>query len=170
MRALTFREYLLIAIMLLLGIGAAGRYGYQQLESYKSTIEAERVLKQKQLEIVGQLEKEWAELNRRTPLPVIPQVLKTFVENGVKKLKLEEKQHNLQMNDLSSVPENMEGIQVKLEQLNLDQMFDILFFLEDNKPVVLVEQMEISNRPGTDLLRLNLRIYKQKYGESQPSG
>ncbi len=169
MRSLALREYILITVMLLLLVGAAGRYGYQGLASYRFGLEAELTLKQKKLKILEQLEKEGLELSRRVSLPTIPQALKTFVENGVKKFNLHEKQHNLQMNDISSVPENMAGIQVRLERLNLDQMFNILFFLEDHKPVVLVEQLEITNKPSTDLFRLTLRIYKQKPGESGPS-
>jgi len=165
MRSLTFREYILIIVMLLLIVGSTGRYGYQRFALYRSGLEAELTLKQKKLEILEQLEKEWSELSRHPSLPTIPQALKTFVENGVKKFNLQEKQHNLQMNDLSSVPESMAGIQVKLERLNLDQMFNILFFLEDHKPVVLLEQLEITNNPGTDLIRLTFRIYKQKPGE-----
>ena len=161
MQSLKLREYVLIAVMLLLAVGVGTKYGYQRLDLYSSSIKAELLVKQKQLEILEHLEKEWLELNRRQPLPVISQALKSFVEAGVKKSNLEEKRHNLQMNDLSSVPENMEGIQVKLERLDLDQLYDILFFLEDYKPVVLIEQMEITNRPGTDLLRLSFRIYKQ---------
>ena len=165
MRSLTLREIILIVIMLLLIVGAAGRFGFQRLTQYRATIEAALVLKQQQLQIVEQLEKEWLELNRQQTLPLIDRPLKTFVENGVETLNLQENQHNLQMNDLTNVPATMEGIQVRLEQLNLDQLFDVLFFLENHKPVVLIEQLDVTKRPGTNLLRLVFRIYKQKQGE-----
>ncbi len=159
MRPLTQREYLLVAMMLVLALVVAITLGWRKLQEHEAELREKLVFKQKQLETVTNLEREWRELSRLPNLPVIPQSLNTFVENGARKFNLE---NHLQLNALTSVPERTEGIQVKLDRLNLDQLFDMLYFLENHKPVLLIEQLDILLIPRSNLLRASFRLYKQK--------
>ncbi|MBF0288417.1 MAG: type II secretion system protein M [SAR324 cluster bacterium] len=161
MRPLTQREYILVAMMLALFTLIAITFGLRKLGANDAEIREKLVSTQQQMELVTELEREWEQLSRIPNLPTIPQSLNTFVENGARKFKLE---NHLQLNALTSVPESTEGIQVKLDRLNLDQLFDMLYFLENHKPVLLMEQLDILTIPRSNLLRASFRLYKQKKG------
>ena len=156
---LSSREWILISIMLLLLVIIGGTLGLQKFQIYRAQIQASLTLKEKHLEMLQHLEKEWLALNRNPTLPVIAQSLHASLENTAQYLNIGEK---LQLNPIPNPPPDMEGIRVQLDQLNLDEMFDILYFLENHKPVLLIEQWEIITIPGSDLLRLSFRIFKQK--------
>ena len=156
--SLSLRNWILIAIMLILLAYTGGTLGFQKLRNHRAQIQANLTLKQKQLEILQLLEKEWLALNRYPTLPVIPQSLNASLENMARQLNIGEK---LQLNPIPKPPLGMEGIRVRLNRLNLDEMFDILYFLENHKPVLLIEQWEIITLPSSALLRLSFRIFKQ---------
>lgn len=158
MRSLSLREYILITVMLLLMAAAGGRFGYQQLEERYAQLQASLESKQQQLEVVEQLEKEWLALNRHPDLPTFPQSLNAFLENTAEQFQVKEQ---LQLNPITNAPLGMEGIRVRLDRLNLDQMYELLFFLENHKPVLWIEQLDLATIPGSDLIRLSFRIYKQ---------
>lgn len=158
MRSLSFREYFLIVIMLLLMAVAGGMFGFQKLEERHLQVQARFSLKQQQLEMVKQLEQEWLTLNRHPILPTLPQSLNALIENAAQKFEVKTQ---LQLNPITNPPQGMEGIRVRLDQLNLDQMFEVLFFLENHKPVLLIEQLEIITIPGSNLIRFSFRLYKQ---------
>ncbi len=158
---LSTREKVLIAIMLVLAVGLFGYFGVQQLESYTSQLNTQLTARQRQLGHLENLEQEWLRLSAHPNLPVIKEPLSSFLESGARRIGLQEQ---LQLNPLSNAPEGTEGVQVRLDRINLDQMFDMLYFLENNKPVVLVEQMEVTTSPGSKLIRISFRVYKQNNG------
>ena len=158
MRPLTLRESALIALMLLLLAGVGGMLGLQKLEAHYAQEQARLALLQQQLETVTALEKEWWMLNRQPSLPTLPQSLNAFMENVARRFQISDQ---LQLSPIPNPPSGMEGLRVRWERLNLDQMFGILFFLENHQPVLLIEQLEILTLPRSDLIRLSFRIYKQ---------
>lgn len=170
MRSLTLREYILIGIMLFLLAMTGAWIGVQRFGllstgvlaeqlNKKDNLNATLLLRKQQLARLNKLEKDWLNINRFQETPIISSSLNALVERKASSLKL---RNSLQLNPLNSVPEGMEGVQVKMDRLNLDQMFDMLFALEHNKPVVLLEQLEITTIPGSELIRINFRLYKQK--------
>ncbi len=153
------REWLLIAIMLLLLVFTAGMFGLRNLQNHRAQIRASLILKEQQLEIVQHLEKEWLALNRHPTPPVLARSLRVTLEDAAMQFNLKEK---LQLNPIPNPPAGMAGIRVRLDRLNLDEMFDILYFLENHQPVLLIEQWEIIAIPRSDLLRLSFRLYKRE--------
>lgn len=158
MRPLTLRESALIALMLFLLVAAGGMVGLQKLEARHAEMQARLDLRQQQLETVEALEKEWWALHRQPSLPKIPQSLNAFMENVARRFQISEQ---LQLSPIPNPPVGMEGVRVRWDRLNLDQMFDILFFLENHQPVLWLEQLEILMLPRSDLIRVSFRIYKQ---------
>lgn len=158
MRPLTLRESALIALMLFLLVAAGAVFGLQKLEARHGEMQARLALRQQQLETVEALEKEWLALNRQPNLPKIPQSLNAFMENVARRFQISEQ---LQLSPISNPPVGLEGVRVRWDRLNLDQMFDILFFLENHQPVLLLEQLEILMLPRSDLIRVSFRVYKQ---------
>lgn len=170
MRLLSTREWILVGIMLFLIIIVGGSWGIQRFNLSSGTLINEWLnykkrqkellnFRQKQLAQINHLERDWLKVNRLRRTPTMSQSLNAFIENGTRRFNV---QNNLQLNALSSVAEGIEGIQVRLDRLNLDQLFDILFFLENRRPVILIDQLDIRTLPSSDLLRLTFRIYKQK--------
>ena len=53
----------------------------------------------------------------------------------------------------------VEGVDIKLDQLNLDQIVSFLFLLENSKPQLVIDQLEIDpSFRQKDHLRLSLRV------------
>ena len=71
-------------------------------------------------------------------------------------------QEQLQLNTLSSVPEGMEGVQVRLDQLKLDQLLDVLYRLEHHQPVLRLSQLDLAVSPGSRLVRVSFQVLKQQ--------
>ena len=62
---------------------------------------------------------------------------------------------------LSNPPEGLDGVQVRLDKLNLDDALEVLYKLENNQPVLQIEQLLFSVAPGSRVVRLNFQVFKQ---------
>ena len=71
-------------------------------------------------------------------------------------------QEQLQLNTLSSVPEGTEGVQVRLDQLKLDQLLDVLHRLEHHHPVLRLSRLNLTVSPGSRLVRVSFQVLKQQ--------
>ena len=57
----------------------------------------------------------------------------------------------------------VEAIDIKLDQLSLDEAVGFIHAIENSKPVLVVDQMEITNSfRSKQLLRLSMRVLAQK--------
>ena len=162
MSELSQREKALIGIMGLLIVALFGGLIFNKLSRYQSGLVQLQKGKQKQLETVLDLGKEWRHLQGIPTARVMPDALSSFIESTARRLQIIE---NLQLNALPSNPSGMEGVQVRIDQLNLDQLFGIIYTIETNRPVLLVEQLDISISPGSRLLRASFRVFKQSKEE-----
>jgi type II secretory pathway component PulM len=158
MSELSQREKVLILVMLALMITLLAGLILNKLSNYTSQLTYQYTSKQKQLEDVKKLEQDLIYLHEIPTAPIMPSSLSSYVERIARVLQVHDQ---LQLNVLTSNPPGMEGVQVRIDKMNLNQLFGALYMIEKERPVLLIEQLDISISPGTRLLRASFRVYKQ---------
>ena len=158
MRELNLREKLLLGLLLLIGLAFGGVYVQKQLAGQEALLQQQLDNRRQQLRQLQVLASEWNQLKNRPLAPVMKQPLSAFVEAVARDLKI---QDNLQLNVLSNPPEGLDGVQVRLDKLNLDDALEVLYKLENNQPVLQIEQLLFSVAPGSRVVRLNFQVFKQ---------
>jgi len=156
---LTIREQLLIALMLLLLFVLAGIWGVKYLNSQEKFLQQQLSEQEKQIKQVRKLSREWETLQKTSTAPVMSQALSSFVENIARSLQI---QDNLQLNVLNNVEKGTEGVKVGLDRLKLDNLFSMLYRLENHRPVIRTSHLNISISPGDRLVRASFLVHKQK--------
>jgi len=156
---LTIREQLLIALMFLLLFVLAGILGVKYLNSQEKHLQLQLSEQEKQIKQVRKLSREWETLEKTPTSPVISQPLSSFVENIARSLQI---QDNLQLNVMNNVEMGTEGVKVSLDKLKLDNLFSILYRLENHRPVIRTSHLSISISPGDRLVRASFQVHKQK--------
>ena len=156
---LTIREQLLIALLFLLLIMLAGIWGVKYLNSQEKYLQQQLSEREKQIKQVRKLSREWETLQRTPTAPVMSQALSSFVENIARSLQI---QDNLQLNVLNNVEMSTEGVKVALDKLKLDNLFSMLYRLENHRPVIRTSHLSISISPGDRLVRASFQVHKQK--------
>ena len=156
---LTIREQLLIALMFLLLFVMAGIWGVKYLNRQEKYLQQQLSEREKQIKQVRNLSREWKTLQKTRTAPVMSQALSSFVENIARSLQI---QDNLQLNVLNNVEKGTEGVKVGLDRLKLDNLFSMLYRLENHKPVIRTSHLSISISPGDRLVRASFQVHKQK--------
>ena len=156
---LTIREQLLIALMFLLLFVLAGIWGVKYLNRQEKYLQQQHSEREKQIKQVRKLSREWETLQRTRTAPVMSQALSSFVENIARSLQI---QDNLQLNVLNNVEKGTEGVKVGLDRLKLDNLFSMLYRLENHRPVIRTSHLSISISPGDRLVRASFQVHKQK--------
>ena len=145
--------------MLLLLFLLAGVLGVKYLNSQEKYLQQQLSEREKQIKQVRKLSKEWETLQKTLTAPVMSQALSTFVENIARSLKI---QDYLQLNVLNNVEKGTEGVKVGLDRLKLDNLFSMLYRLENHRPVIQTSHLSISISPGDRLVRASFQVHKQK--------
>ena len=158
LRSLTLREQFLIAIMMVFALILGMGIFFQRLEHTEQKLGQKLSARQLQLDQIRALISEWNSLKQEPSAPVMNQALGTFIENVARSFAI---QDILQLNVLPQVEEGMEGVQVRLDQLKLDQLTDMLYELENHWPMLRLSQMNISISPGNRLVRAGFQVHKQ---------
>ena len=156
---LTIREQLLIALMFLLLFVLAGMWGVKYLNSQEKYLQQQLTEQEKQIKQVRRLSIEWETLKKTATAPVMSQALSSFVENIARSLQI---QDNLQLNVLNNIELGTEGVKVGLDKLKLDNLFSMLYRLENHRPVIRTSHLSISISPGDRLVRASFQVHKQK--------
>ena len=156
---LTIREQILIAIMFLLLCVLAGIWGVKYLNSQEKYLQQQLSEREKQIKQVRKLSREWETLQKTLTAPVMSQALSSFVENIARSLQI---QDNLQLNVLNNIEKGTEGVKVGLDRLKLDNLFSMLYRLENHRPVIRTSHLSISISPGDRLVRASFQVHKQK--------
>ena len=156
---LTIREQLLIALMFLLLFVMAGIWGVKYLNRQEKYLQQQLSEREKQIKQVRNLSREWKTLHKTRTAPVMSQALSSFVENIARSLQI---QDNLQLNVLNNVEKGTEGVKVGLDRLKLDNLFSMLYRLENHRPVIRTSHLSISISPGDRLVRASFQVHKQK--------
>ena len=155
----TIREQLLIALMFLFLFLLAGIWGVRYLNTQEKYLQQQLSEREKQIKQVRMLSREWQTLQKTSTAPVISQALSSFVENIARSLQI---QDNLQLNVLNNVEKGTEGVKVGLDRLKLDNLFSILFRLENHRPIIRTSHLSISISPGDRVVRASFQVHKQK--------
>ena len=156
---LTIREQLLIALMSLLLFVLAGIWGVKYINRKEKYLQQQLSEREKQIKQVRNLSREWKTLQKTRTAPVMSQALSSFVENIARSLQI---QDNLQLNVLNNVEKGTEGVKVGLEKLKLDNLFSMLYRLENHRPVIRTSHLSISISPGDRLVRASFQVHKQQ--------
>ena len=156
---LTIREQLLIALVFLLLFVLAGIWGVKYLNLQEKYLQQQLSEREKQIKQVRNLSREWKTLQKTRTAPVMSQALSSFVENIARSLQI---QDNLQLNVLNNVEKGTEGVKVGLDRLKLDNLFSMLYRLENHRPVIRTSHLSISISPGDRLVRASFQVHKQK--------
>ena len=156
---LTIREQLLIALMFLLIFVLAGILGVKYLNSQEKHLQRQLYEQEKQIKQFRKLSRELETLEKTPTSPVMSQPLSSFVENIARSLQI---QDNLQLNVLNNVEMGTEGVKVALDKLKLDNLFSMLYRLENHRPVIRTSHLSISISPGVRLVRASFHVHKQK--------
>ena len=156
---LTIREQLLIALMFMLLFVLAGIWGVKYLNRQEKYLQQQLSEREKQIKQVRNLSREWKTLQKTRTAPVMSQALSSFVENIARSLQI---QDNLQLNVLNNVEKGTEGVKVGLDRLKLDNLFSMLYRLENHRPVIRTSHLSISISPGDRLVRASFQVHKQK--------
>ena len=156
---LTIREQLLIALMFLLLFVLACILGVKYLNSQENNLQQQLSEQEKQIKQFRKLSKEWETLEKTPTSPVMSQPLSSFVENIARSLQI---QDNLQLNVLNNIELGTEGVKVALDKLKLDNLFSMLYRLENHRPVIRTSHLSISISPGVRLVRASFHVHKQK--------
>ena len=156
---LTIREQLLIALMFLLLFVLSGIWGVKYLNRHEKYLQQQLSEREKQIKQVRNLSREWKTLQKTRTAPVMSQALSSFVENIARSLQI---QDNLQLNVLNNVEKGTEGVKVGLDRLKLDNLFSMLYRLENHRPVIRTSHLSISISPGDRLVRASFQVHKQK--------
>lgn len=158
LRNLTLREQVLIAVMVITALGLGVFLLYQRSERQQQRLTLMLSEQREQLNLARSLHGEWKDLKQKPTAPVMRQALTTFIEKVARSFAI---QDNLQLNALTSVDKGMEGVQVRFDRLKLDQLTDMLFQLENHRPVLRLSQLNISISPGNRLVRASFQVHKQ---------
>ena len=156
---LTIREQLLIVLMFLLLFVLAGIWGVKYLNRQEKYLQQQLSEREKQIKQVRNLSREWKTLQKTRTAPVMSQALSSFVENIARSLQI---QDNLQLNVLNNVEKDTEGVKVGLDRLKLDNLFSMLYRLENHRPVIRTSHLSISISPGDRLVRASFQVHKQQ--------
>ena len=131
---------------------------FQNLQKTELKLDKRLSEKQEQLNQIRILSGEWNSLKQQPSAPVMKQALSFFIENVASSFAI---QDNLQLNVLPQLDEGREGVQVRLDQLKLNQLTEMLFKLENHWPTLMLSQMNISISPGNRLVRASFQVHKQ---------
>jgi len=156
---LKIREQLLIALMFLLLFVLAGIWGVKYLNRQEKYLQQQLSEHEKQIKQVRHLSREWKTLQKTRTAPVMSQALSSFVENIARSLQI---QDNLQLNVLNNVEKGTEGVKVGLDRLKLDNLFSMLYRLENHRPVIRTSHLSISISPSDRLVRASFQVHKQQ--------
>ena len=155
---LSTREKFLIAVMVVLFLITGGYYGVGGLETYERDIQAQLEVREVFSRRAVLLAEQIREQERLAPKATSRRrPLIGFVEQLTNRLQLKGRvQLNLIPQEKST---GMQGIQLKVDNLTLDEMVELVYTLEDAKRPLIIDRFEVSPSFRTKKrLRLSMRI------------
>lgn len=158
---LSAREKLLLVVLALTVAGALLFFGFSALGDYERSLARQIARKQVLLSRATTLKAGLSQLRVRGPRSKRKGTLIGLMENLAERNGLKDRIR------LNRVPidraRGLEAIDVRLDQLALDEMVAFVHSVENARPILVVDQLEItSSFRSTDLLRLSLRVLAKK--------
>jgi len=155
---LSAREKFLITVMVVLILFTGGYYGVGGLKNYQREIEGQLKMREVYLRRAVLLEEQIREQERLAPKAAPRRrPLIGFVEQLANRLQLKGRVQ------ISSIPQKkstgMQGIELKVDNLTLDEMVELVYKLENAERPLIIDRFEVSPSFRTKKrLRLSMRI------------
>ena len=106
---------------------------------------------------------ELARLKKRPTSIKRNQPLIGYIEQIAGTIRLKDR---IQLNLIPQEKQDIEAVEIKVDQLTLDEMMGLIYALENSKPKMVIDHMELNHSfKGRDLLRIRLRVLAQKAGK-----
>ncbi len=158
---LSAREKLLLLVLAVTIVAAALFFGVSTLSGYERSLEKQITRKQALLHRATVLSSSLAQVRkggarRKRTGTLIGLMERLAGKNGL--------QDRIRLNRVPmDRAAGLEGIDVKLDQLALDELVAFVHSVEDAKPVLVIDQLEITPAfRASDLLRLSIRVLAKK--------
>jgi len=158
MSNLSMREQLLITSILLIIFIIAGIWGMQRFDRQEKILLQQLAKLENKIKKVSFQSKELKDIKRSATASVMLQALSSFVEKIARSLEI---QDNLQLNELTNLENGTEGVKVGLDRLKLDDLMQMLYQLENHRPVLRTSHLSISISPGNRQIRASFHVHKQ---------
>ncbi len=158
MSNLSMREQLLITSILLIIFIIAGIWGMQKFDRQEKILLQQLAKLENKIKKVSFQSKELKDIKRSATASVMLQALSSFVEKIARSLEI---QDNLQLNELTNLKNGTEGVKVGLDRLKLDDLMQMLYQLENHRPVLRTSHLSISISPGNRQIRASFHVHKQ---------
>lgn len=154
---LSTREKALLVLLALVLAGAGAFYGLRALATHEQGLALELRRQQETLREAQALRREVARLERRPTARVLERPLIGHVEELAGRVGLGER---IQLNVLpEQTLSGMQGVELRLDQLTLDELVQLLHTVENSEPALVIDQMELApSFREQDLLRVNMRV------------
>lgn len=158
---LSKREKLLVlSLGIFLGLLALYLIG-SKLGGYEGELIQDAARKQSQLERVRVLDASLREYGAKSSTGRRgKQSLISLIEQLAEQSSLKQR---IQLNRVPlDKSKGIEGIDIKLDEMSLDEMMNFIFLLENKKPTLVIEQLDItSSFRSKDQLRISIRVLAQ---------
>ena len=158
---LSRREKLLLAALAIL-VGVAGLlFVSTRVNTYRSDLERRifeaRTLLTRVVTISEKLSRQEAAPRKGGPRRSLIGHLEQLAERAAVK-------NRLQLNRIpQEKTKGLEGLEVKLDELTLDEMVSFIYSVENSDPVLVLDQLDISpSFRARDLLRVTMRVLSRK--------
>ena len=158
---LSRREKLLLAGLAILVVVAGLLFASSRVNAYRSGLERRifeaRTLLTRVVTISEQLSNQEAVPRKSGPRLSLIGHLEQLAERAAVK-------NRLQLNRIpQEKTKGLEGLEVKLDELTLDEMIAFIYSVENTDPVLVLDQLDISpSFRARDLLRVTLRVLSRK--------
>ena len=158
---LSQREKILVALLSALLVITVLYFTVRAFRGNEQSL-LERIARQEQ--VLAQVKALQDQRTRQGVLPqvaALPQPLIGYVETLAERIQLKGR---VQLNILQGqVNGGFQGVELKVDDLSLDEFTNLIFTLENASPPVVIDQLELSPAfREKDLLRLTLRILARK--------
>ena len=158
---LSRREKLLLAALAILVVVAGLLFVSSRVNAYRGSLERRifeaQTLLTRVVTISEQLSSQEAAPRKGGPRLSLIGHLEQLAERAAVK-------NRLQLNRIpQEKTKGLEGLEVKLDELTLDEMIAFIYSVENSDPVLVLDQLDISpSFRARDLLRVTLRVLSRK--------
>ena len=158
MKSINFKDQLIIFTTIILILTVVFFSLTTTLKSNEKKINMQIIQNRAYLEQIRILVNKLESLEQEPVAPLMKESLSSFIESVAKNYSI---QDNLQLNVFPESKRGMERVQVRFEQLNLNQFIEMLYNLENQWPIILISKIIIGISPGDRKVRVSFQAQKQ---------
>ena len=158
---LSNREKYLIVLLIVVSVGVLFYFAFQSLDGVESRLAAQITSRKSALLQVQALALELARLESMPKGNRLEEPLIGYIETIAKGARVADRiQLNLIPQDKDK---KIETVEIKMTSLNLDEMVDLVYSIENSGAPMVIDQFEVSpSFRSNTLLRLSMRVSARK--------